>query len=307
MNHIFYEQTFGVEIEMTGISRRHAAEVIANYFGSHVSHNGGSYDTYSATSSDGRTWKAMSDASISTVGGASNSTEVVTPILRYDDMDDLQNIIRALRAAGAVTNSSCGIHVHIGGDKHDAYSVTRLCNVMLQRQDLIYDALEIGARADRWCRKLNGNLVSAMKTAEKTKSAFEPVWYGELNEGGSRYPDLGFHPHYDHTRYHGINLHAWYTKGTVEFRLFNGTLHAGKIKAYVQFCLAMSAYAIGRDEYTHTFLTARFESTANMTPAEKYKAMVSFLERRLGLTGKEFETCRLHLTSALKQAADNAA
>ena len=33
----------------------------------------------------------------------------------------------------------------------------------------------------------------------------------------------------------------------MEFRLFNGTTHAGRIKAYVQFCLAMSAWAINCD------------------------------------------------------------
>ena len=37
--------------------------------------------------------------------------------------------------------------------------------------------------------------------------------------------------HYNSSRYHGSNIHATFTKGTVEFRLFNGTLHAGEIKA----------------------------------------------------------------------------
>jgi len=35
----------------------------------------------------------------------------------------------------------------------------------------------------------------------------------------------------------------WY-RSTVEFRVFNATLHAGKVKAYIQFVLALSAMAI---------------------------------------------------------------
>ena len=31
-------------------------------------------------------------------------------------------------------------------------------------------------------------------------------------------------------RYHGINLHAFFTKGTIEFRLFNSTLDADKVR-----------------------------------------------------------------------------
>ena len=49
-----------------------------------------------------------------------------------------------------------------------------------------------------------------------------------------------------------LNLHATFTKGTVEFRLFqfdkpsNGKqngLHAGQLKSYIQLCLALSQMA----------------------------------------------------------------
>jgi hypothetical protein len=41
-----------------------------------------------------------------------------------------------------------------------------------------------------------------------------------------------------------VNLHNIWYRGTVEFRWFNSTLHAGKVKAYVQFVLALAAKAI---------------------------------------------------------------
>ena len=299
MNHIFYETTFGVEIETVGIARSRAAEIIANYYGTRTRYAGSHYDTYEAYTRDGRAWKCMKDGSLSDCNGG---CEVVTPILRYEDMDDLQNIVRALRSAGARVDSSCGLHVHIGADRHDAYTLTRLCNMMLKRQPLINDALQNWDRST-WCKPLKPALVSAMRSCPKTKEAFADVWYGRLNDGGDSYRSY----HYNQTRYHGINLHAYYTKGTVEFRLFNGTLHAGKIKAYVQFCLAMSTYAIGSNETMHTNCSARFENTANMTPIQKYKAMVNFLENRLDLKGAEFATCRTHMTAALKQAANLAA
>ena len=52
--------------------------------------------------------------------------------------------------------------------------------------------------------------------------------------------------HYDDSRYHCLNLHSVFQKGTVEFRLFNGTVHAGKIKAYIQLCLAIGAQALNQ-------------------------------------------------------------
>ena len=45
--------------------------------------------------------------------------------------------------------------------------------------------------------------------------------------------------HYNPWRYHGLNLSALWYHGTIEFRLFNGTLNADRIVAYVELCLAI--------------------------------------------------------------------
>lgn len=302
MYNMMKKQNFGVEIELTGITREAAAKVIATYFGTTSGYAGTYYQAYTATDRKGRTWKAMSDGSIFTerkvAGGRVNanrdySCEVVTPVLQYDDMDDLQNIIRALRAASAIANSSCGIHVHVDGRNHTPESLTRLMNFAIGRQDLFYEALEIGERASRWCKKMNRSLLAAMKhDTEKSKASLERIWYSRVNDGYRGGID---HEHYNRTRYHGINLHAFFTKGTVEFRLFNGTTHAGKIKAYVQFCLAMSAWSIDcQDNKLY------FKSCASYSPAQKNTLMTNVLTKRLGLTGPEFKTCRQHLTAAFQ-------
>ena len=296
------QQNYGVEIELTGITREQAVKVIADYYGTTTGYVGTGYHTHTARDRKGRTWKAMSDGSIFTQRkvngnkiGASNeySCEVVTPILQYDDLEDLQNIVRALRAAGAFANSSCGIHVHVDGANHTPESLTRLLNFAVGRQDLFYEALQIGDRANHWCHKMNAGLFRAMKKAEdKDHAETERLWYSQLNDG---YTGGISHEHYNATRYHGINLHAFFTKGTVEFRLFNGTTHAGKIKAYVQFCLAMSAWAIDcKDNNLY------FKSINNLTTEQRGKLMNNVLKNRLGLSGREFKTCREHLTAAFK-------
>lgn len=88
------KQNFGVEIELTGITREQAANVIATYFGTQTRYLGTYYNTYGATDQKGRTWKAMSDGSIHTerktsrgkvAAGREYSCEVVTPVLQYED------------------------------------------------------------------------------------------------------------------------------------------------------------------------------------------------------------------------------
>ena len=85
-----------------------------------------------------------------------------------------------------------------------------------------------------------------------------------------------------------LNLHSVFSKGTVEFRLFNSTLHAGKVKAYIQLCLAISHQALVQKCATQH---------RTQSPNEKYTFRTWLL--RLGLIGDEFKTARQHLLQNL--------
>jgi hypothetical protein len=296
-------QLFGVEVEMTGITREKAARLVAEVLGTTPSHpESNCYHTRTIADQAARKWKIMRDSSIEAIRSDGTSepldeyrVEFVTPPLNYSDIELLQNIIRKLRENGAKAHSSCGIHIHVDGANHTAVSLRRLVNFMAARQDLIYEALQIGDRESNWCHKLNKTLLDAMKKDKNlTKEKAEEIWYSRANDGYCGGID---HQHYNATRYHGVNLHSFFTKGTVEFRLFNSTLHAGKIKAYIQFCLAVSAWAITSQE------KIVFRSMDGYTPEQKVTIMRNILTHRLGLYGDEFKTCRLHLMTPLKKAA----
>lgn len=296
-------QLFGVEVEMTGITREKAANIVAEVLGSTPSRpNSSCYETRTIADQANRKWKIMRDSSITAIRNDESNepldeykVEFVTPPLKYEDIELLQDIIRKLRENGAKSHSSCGIHIHVDGANHDAKSLRRLVNFMTSRQDLIYEALEIKDRASHWCKKLNSNILKEMKSCSQlTKSEAERIWYSPANDN-YRYGIS--HEHYNDTRYHGVNLHSYFSKGTVEFRLFNSTLHAGKIKAYIQFCLAVSTWAItSQDKIV-------FRSMAGYTAEKKVTIMRNILTNRLGLYGNEFKTCRLHLMTPLKKAA----
>ena len=79
------EQTIGVEVEMNNITRKAAAKLAAEFFGTNryedtAFRNG--YYTWSAWDAQGREWKFQRDCSIS--GPDSEKCELVTPILHYE-------------------------------------------------------------------------------------------------------------------------------------------------------------------------------------------------------------------------------
>lgn len=288
------KQTIGVEIEMAEITRRAAAKVIAKYFGTEdtVQYEEDGYKSWTCLDRKGRKWKISRDGSIR-ASRDDMKAELATPILTYEDMDDLQAIVRLLRKAGAISNPAhcCGVHIHIGANGHDARTLRTLANLMASHERLLTKALNLDSyRVSQYCQPVDRDFLQRLNTKKpRTMAELADTWY----EGyyGSR------SSHYNHSRYHMLNLHATFTKGTIEFRLFQfdnpngdrkGGLHAGQLKAYIQLCLALSQMA----------KTARSASTRVLQTENDKFAMRTWLNR-LGFIGDEFATAREVFTKRL--------
>ena len=287
-------QTFGVEVEGNHITRQKAATVAAEFFGTgryefSASRNG--YMTWSAWDAEGREWKFQRDASIS--GPDDERCELVTPILTYKDMEMFQELLRRLRKAGMVSNpvQGCGVHIHVGlkgtdGRDHNAKTLRNLVNIMAAHETQIARAIRIDeGRTSIYCKTVNELFVKAVNTRKpKTMEDLADIWYRSNSANHNRAE------HYNRSRYHMLNLHASFTKGTIEFRLFQfanphdgkkGGIHAGEMKAYIQLCLAMSELA-----KEVAYASPKPQQTEN----EKYAMRCWML--RLGFIGDEFKTAR---------------
>ena len=282
-------QTIGVEVEMNNITREKAAKKAAEFFGTRryeytAGRNG--YYTWSAWDAQGREWKFQRDVSIE--GPDSEKCEMVTPILIYDDIEMLQKLVRLLRKAGAKSSPSrgCGVHIHIGKGNHTPQSIRNLVNIMAAHETQIGRAIRLDqGRQRQYCRTVDQRFLEQLNRRKpRTMSQLADIWYESQGQDWRR------HDHYNGSRYHMLNLHATFTKGTIEFRLFqfadpaNGKrngLHAGELKAYIQLCLAMSQ------------LAKQLRSASckpQQTENEKYAFRCWML--RLGFIGEEFATAR---------------
>ena len=290
-------QTIGVEVEMNSITRENAAKTAATFFGTgryeYTARRNGYY-TWSAWDSQGREWKFQRDVSIN--GLDEEKCELVTPILTWADIETLQELCRQLRHKGAKSDATrgCGVHIHIGANGHTPQTLRNLANIMASHESLLASALNLDSyRINRYCRTVDQDFLERVNRRKpKTMPALADIWYGSQ---GCNY---GRDQHYNDSRYHMLNLHATFTKGTVEFRLFQfdaptadrkGGIHAGQLKSYIQLCLALSQMA-------KTVRTASPKPQQNENP--KY-AMRTWL-LRLGFIGDEFKTARDLFTNRLE-------
>ena len=287
---------FGIEIEFTGITREKAAKVAAKFLEGKYIEGGTYYDVKKVKVPDGRIWEFVYDGSIRTQVSRNGrrvnanrdySVEIVSPILTYrKDIDTLQELVRRIRKAGAFTNSSCGIHIHLDGSPHTPRSIRNFVNIIASRNDLFYKALEIKNERMRYCKRMDDILVEKMNRKKpKTMREIEDIWYEGYSESRSR--------HYHNSRYHFLNLHSFFRRNrTVELRGFNSVLHAGKIRSFIVLSLAINNQA----------LTQKSASSKKPQVENEKFAMRTYLNR-IGLIGEEFANCRTHLTKPLSGSA----
>ena len=277
---------------MTGITRQKAAKAVAALFGTTAAHSSESrtYDPWEVADPAGKKWRFVYDGSIRGIQGNREPTssrlykvEMNSPVLEYSEMEKLQQVVRALRQAGAVVNSSCGVHVHVDAANHTPQSLKNALTIMYSKEDILFKALKVNEnRVQRWCQKVREPMLEKIRKmpTDLTMEQLKQQWYGGTDESRM---------HYSWTRYYALNLHSVFYRGTLEWRCFESTLHAGKVRANITLALAISAQAINQKK------TVMRKTGISENPAFTFRTFLL----RLGLIGPEYKNVRAHLMENL--------
>lgn len=214
---------FGVEIETVGASREALANAISAVVGYHVPvlgyHGnqcscgcGRSYDSLQKL----QIWKVERDGSLRhSASGHRNTGEVVSPILQgKEGFEQLEAVIRAIHAAGARTNRSTGLHVHVEANDLTGEEVARVVEFYASNQRTIDDMVSVSRRNNRFCQKYSPYRVNGMKQA------------AQANKDSIR----GYA-----NKYTVVNIAPLFSYGTIEFRQHQGSVNAKKISSWVKF------------------------------------------------------------------------
>ena len=107
----------------------------------------------------------------------------------------------------------------------------------------MFAALKVNpARIDSYCQAVDEPILEEIRKLPSGASMdqLKDRWY--QGRDGSDY-------HYHSSRYRACNMHSVFYHGTIEWRLFNSTLHAGEAKANIILAMAISAQGINQ-KYT---------------------------------------------------------
>lgn len=169
------------------------------------------------------TWSFVVDDSIKGAGGS----ELVSPILTGTrGLVQLYEVFQLLRKFPEIqVNETCGFHVHHGvaPENFGNGELFQLLRLVAIFENYIYLLLPENRRHAETCRPLEIDLYEWFRRdgSERRAPLVKSLWYSPENRDDAKTPrHRKLHP----TRYHGLNLHSYWYRGTIEFRYYPSVL-----------------------------------------------------------------------------------
>jgi hypothetical protein len=168
-------------------------------------------------------WAFVLDDTIKGAGGC----ELVSPVLYgLKGLAQVYEILLLLQEFPEIqVNETCGFHVHHGVDP-EAYGdqeLFQLLRIVSIFEPYIYCLLPEERREAETCRPLEIDLFDwYRRDSQGGNPLVKSLWYSAENRNGNPEPvrQGKYHP----SRYHGLNLHSYWFRGTIEFRYFPSLL-----------------------------------------------------------------------------------
>ena len=237
MLHNFTDRTFGVEIEFFGLNYVMTPldrNIIKPYSISSRAKDGRHitdlYQDYNlALGADQDTWHFEKDSSVRGKFHTQCGAEFVSPILSgLEGLVQVYNAFRFLQAIeGIDIDLSCGMHVHHGVDRsvYNCKELQQLVRIVYRYEDLFYLLIPGDRQSAETCRPMEIDVKTFLDVCEGefggNNCQIKELWYSLQNRSDA---NGGENARYDKTRYHGLNLHSYWYRSTVEFRYHSALL-----------------------------------------------------------------------------------
>lgn len=156
--------------------------------------------------------------------GRESGSELKPPPLRWEQREQIRDMLSRLQAQGAQANWSCGLHVHVGLEKWGEAIVKPLLEAALLHQNALQSILQTSGHRLLFCPPVTRQMVERFEASP-----------GPLALRNSGRPQ---------SHRCGVNAASWYDWGTVEIRYANGSLDYEEVVRTIELCLRFVA-AVG--------------------------------------------------------------
>ena len=193
------------------------------------------------------------DSSISGSRGTEVNTNPAAGNIFLQRMDELGEIVQDCEH-----DSSCGMHVHVDANDYSQWDLRKLIMLWAGVESTMYELIARQRWGNTYCMVSSRRYVRALLSDDTIPAVGDednPEDVGKsLNPAhswGERIAQAVYEDHgrdicgrggegkrykYDHSRYHGLNLHSYFFRKTIEVRLFESTTSVETLKNWPLIC-----------------------------------------------------------------------
>ena len=210
-------------------------------------------------------------------------------------LDQINELGEALLVDGATMHTGCGLHVHVDARDYGYQDIRKLVTVYAAIEETLFAAVDPCRYSNGFTihcgpRYINGILNASADTKLLKKAVVEST-YGRdgMTTSGRRAPDFhAYRPqHRAGNRTYALNLHSWFLRGTVEFRIHHGTVDPTVITEWMT---ALAALLTAVNEKSDAYLRS-----AVIVPET-----TSSISRRFGLAVSKWRRNDIDMDATLR-------
>ncbi len=139
----------------------------------------------------------------------------------------IKEITTHLNNLDAMITDDCGFHLHIDARDYNFYDIAKLIKVYAVIEPIFFGMVPVKRTKSKYCLPCGDVYKKALESNGSnylgTKLQVIQNTYKDYNSNESRKTK------YNNARYNALNLHSWFYRGTIEFRLMPGTIDANMI------------------------------------------------------------------------------
>jgi hypothetical protein len=190
-------------------------------------------------------WHAavVSDGSLPSSGFEINTA----PASGIRFVEQVEEIGEALRHGSAKVDVSCGLHIHVDARDFTYQEMQRLVVLYTKVEDGLFAILPPSRQNNRYCMRsaqaYAGKLVPKRRIRVQPANMKLKAGIGEVVYGSAEAIESHARSKYAGNRYYALNLHSWFHRGTVEFRMGAGTTRADRVIPWATLLAGLLDYA----------------------------------------------------------------
>lgn len=159
----------------------------------------------------------------------------------------VNEITKSIEKQHGFIDNRCGLHIHIDARDLNYYDIRRLVRTYAVIEKVLFAMVPENRATSRYCKPCGtrySQLIEAGRLPyEKVKSDIITSVYNEPSTENRRKVK------YEQARYNALNIHSWFYRGTIECRMFNGTINPDDIVNWGIMWATLVEYSmLNRDE-----------------------------------------------------------